>query len=176
VNMTSSSGGSIDALRRPTRVVIAATKTGTEKNATVFARYWAEGCAIRRRTWIRTKPSRRSKPSILRAQDGRFLRIAEASGHRARGRRRHRQGRGRACSFGENGEGKLAAPSPWCGWEPTPPRRATPPSGRCSKEGAARTSHRRAEIRQGRHAGRRLQEQLTQLLLELARTQEALEK
>jgi hypothetical protein len=42
VNMTSSSGGSIEALRRSTRVVIAATRTGTEKNATVFARYWAE--------------------------------------------------------------------------------------------------------------------------------------
>jgi hypothetical protein len=42
VNMTSSSGGSIEFLRKPGRVVIAATKTGTEKNATVFARYWAE--------------------------------------------------------------------------------------------------------------------------------------
>src|SRR5262249_4761557 len=42
VNTTSSSGGSIEALRRPNRVVITATKTGTEKNATVFARYWAE--------------------------------------------------------------------------------------------------------------------------------------
>jgi len=42
VNMTSSSGGSIELLRRPTRVVISATKSGTEKNATVFARYWAE--------------------------------------------------------------------------------------------------------------------------------------
>ena len=42
VNMTSSSGGSIEFLRRPNRVVITATKTGTEKNATVFARYWAE--------------------------------------------------------------------------------------------------------------------------------------
>jgi hypothetical protein len=42
VNMTSSSGGSIEFLRRPTRVVITATKSGTEKNATVFARYWAE--------------------------------------------------------------------------------------------------------------------------------------
>ena len=40
--MTSSSGGSIEALRRPSRVVICATKTGSEKNATVFARYWAE--------------------------------------------------------------------------------------------------------------------------------------
>jgi hypothetical protein len=42
VNMTSSSGGSIEFLRKPNRVLIAATKTGTEKNATVFARYWVE--------------------------------------------------------------------------------------------------------------------------------------
>ena len=30
------------ALERPGRAVIAATKSGTEKNATVFARYWVE--------------------------------------------------------------------------------------------------------------------------------------
>jgi hypothetical protein len=42
VNMTSSSGGAISFLRKPNRVVISATKAGTEKNATVFARYWAE--------------------------------------------------------------------------------------------------------------------------------------
>src|ERR1035437_731857 len=42
VNMTSSSGGSIEQLRRPNRIVIAATKTGSEKNATNFARYFAE--------------------------------------------------------------------------------------------------------------------------------------
>jgi hypothetical protein len=42
VNMTSSSGGAIEALRKENRVVVSATKTGTEKNATVFARYWAE--------------------------------------------------------------------------------------------------------------------------------------
>ena len=42
VNTTSASGGSIAALERPGRAVIAATKAGTEKNATVFARYWAE--------------------------------------------------------------------------------------------------------------------------------------
>jgi hypothetical protein len=40
--MTSSSGGAIAFLRRPNRIVITATKAGTEKNATVFARYWAE--------------------------------------------------------------------------------------------------------------------------------------
>jgi hypothetical protein len=43
VNTTSASGGSIAALERPGRAVIAATKSGTEKNATVFVRYWVEG-------------------------------------------------------------------------------------------------------------------------------------
>ncbi len=42
VNMTSASGGSLAALRKPERAIVAATKSGTEKNATVFARYWAE--------------------------------------------------------------------------------------------------------------------------------------
>ena len=42
VNMTSSSGGSLSFLEKKNRIVITATKNGTEKNATVFARYWAE--------------------------------------------------------------------------------------------------------------------------------------
>jgi hypothetical protein len=42
VNTTSASGGSVVALERQGRGVIAATKAGTEKNATVFARYWVE--------------------------------------------------------------------------------------------------------------------------------------
>jgi hypothetical protein len=42
VNTTSASGGSIAALQKPGRAVIAATKSGTEKNATVFARYWVD--------------------------------------------------------------------------------------------------------------------------------------
>jgi hypothetical protein len=42
VNMTSASGGSTEALKKDNRIVITATKTGTEKNATVFARFWAE--------------------------------------------------------------------------------------------------------------------------------------
>jgi hypothetical protein len=42
VNTTSASGGSVPALERSGRAVIAATKSGTEKNATVFARYWVE--------------------------------------------------------------------------------------------------------------------------------------
>src|SRR5229473_8421068 len=42
VNMTSASGGSIETLRKGNRVLITATKSGSEKNATVFARYWVE--------------------------------------------------------------------------------------------------------------------------------------
>jgi hypothetical protein len=42
VNTTSASGGSVGALQKAGRIVIAATKTGTEKNATVFARYWVD--------------------------------------------------------------------------------------------------------------------------------------
>jgi hypothetical protein len=42
VNMTSSSGGSRAAIEKPNRAVITATKSGSEKNATIFARYWVE--------------------------------------------------------------------------------------------------------------------------------------
>ncbi|HMF77123.1 MAG TPA: hypothetical protein VK604_15805 [Bryobacteraceae bacterium] len=42
VNMTSCSGASLAALAKRDRVVITATKTGTEKNAPVFARYWVD--------------------------------------------------------------------------------------------------------------------------------------
>jgi hypothetical protein len=42
VNATSASGGSQHALVRQNRTVITATKSGTEKNATVFPRYWIE--------------------------------------------------------------------------------------------------------------------------------------
>jgi hypothetical protein len=42
VDTTSASGGAVATLQRPGRAVIVATKSGTEKNATVFARYWVE--------------------------------------------------------------------------------------------------------------------------------------
>ncbi|HEX4168728.1 MAG TPA: hypothetical protein VHZ55_24960 [Bryobacteraceae bacterium] len=43
VNMTSCSGASIPWLVRKGRIVITATKSGNEKNATVFPRYWIDG-------------------------------------------------------------------------------------------------------------------------------------
>jgi hypothetical protein len=42
VDTTSSSGGAVPAFERNGRAVVAATKSGTEKNATVFARYFVE--------------------------------------------------------------------------------------------------------------------------------------
>lgn len=39
-NMTSASGGSLAALRRENRTVITATKSGTQRIAVVFTRYW----------------------------------------------------------------------------------------------------------------------------------------
>ncbi len=42
VDMTSASGGAITALRKENRIVITATKTGSERNATVFPRFWVE--------------------------------------------------------------------------------------------------------------------------------------
>lgn len=44
VDMTSCSGGALPLLQnqKAKRVIITATKSGTEKNATIFARYWVE--------------------------------------------------------------------------------------------------------------------------------------
>ena len=42
VDMTSASGGAVSALKKDNRTIITATKSGTEKNATVFARFFVE--------------------------------------------------------------------------------------------------------------------------------------
>jgi hypothetical protein len=42
VDTSSASGGAIPALRHAGRAIVTATKSGTEKNATIFARYWVE--------------------------------------------------------------------------------------------------------------------------------------
>ena len=42
VDMSSSSGAAFPLLAAPGRIVITATKSGNEKNATIFGRYWVE--------------------------------------------------------------------------------------------------------------------------------------
>ncbi len=46
VSTTSSSGGALEALKSPRRVVITATKNGREKNSTVFGQYFAAAFAL----------------------------------------------------------------------------------------------------------------------------------
>lgn len=42
VNATSASGGGLEKLQKEKRIVITATRNGTERNATTFARFWVE--------------------------------------------------------------------------------------------------------------------------------------
>ena len=42
VDMTSASGGATEALKHANRTIITATRSGAERNATVFARFWVE--------------------------------------------------------------------------------------------------------------------------------------
>ncbi len=42
VNSTSSSGSMVDAWKKANRVIVTATKSGTERNATRFAEYWVQ--------------------------------------------------------------------------------------------------------------------------------------
>jgi peptidase C13-like protein len=59
--MTSSSGGAIPVLQKPKRVIVTATKSGTEKNATIFARYFIEA--------MRDKDADTDKSEILTVQE-----------------------------------------------------------------------------------------------------------
>ena len=45
VSTTSSSGGAVERLKSPRRIVITATKSGGERTATVFGEFWAESFA-----------------------------------------------------------------------------------------------------------------------------------
>ena len=78
-------------------MIITATKSGTEKNATVFARYWAEA--------LRDPAADTDKNETISAleafiyaeeKDRAVLRNAKAAGHRAPDARRHRPRRRRA--------------------------------------------------------------------------------
>ena len=173
VNMTSASGGSIESLRKPNRVVITATKTGTEKNATVFARYWVEALrdpaadTDKNETISRSKlplradarpPSstrRRSAwPPSTRCSKTPARAKANATSHR----REWRRHAGRHVSRG--------APGRQCR------RRARSREADAARqEGTARTGDRQAEIREGRDARRTsTRSSSPQLLLELAKT------
>ena len=113
VNMTSSSGGSISFLRKPNRVVISATKAGTEKNATVFARYWAE--ALREPA---ADVDKNESVSVLEAFLYAQHKTSEFFDTQKRLATEHSvledtgKGEGEKTPSAENGEGRLAAAFP----------------------------------------------------------------
>jgi hypothetical protein len=178
VNMTSSSGGSIESLRRPNRVVIAATRTGTEKNATVFARYWAEA--------LRDPAADTDKNETVSAIEAfRFAqrKTGEFYDTQKRLATEHAvledtgKGEGERNPSADNGEGKLASVFPVVRLGANAAA-ARDPSKRpllARKEQLEQAIDKLKFEKAGMPAAE-YKKQLTQLLLELAKTQEALEK
>jgi hypothetical protein len=108
VNMTSASGGALDTLGKENRVVITATKSGTEKNATVFARYWVE--ALRDAAADTDKNESVSALEPFRYADSKTVVFSDSQkvGHRARDAGHIGARQGVRAPSTENGQGKLA--------------------------------------------------------------------
>ena len=178
VNMTSSSGGAIESLRRPNRVVIAATKTGTEKNATVFARYWAEA--------LRDPAADADKNEAVSALEAfRFAQRKTADFYETQKRlaTEHAvledtgKGEGERSPSAENGEGRLATVFPVvrlganAAAARDPAKKALLDKKEQLEEAIDQLKYQKAGM-----PAEDYKKQLTGLLLELAKTQEALEK
>jgi hypothetical protein len=178
VNMTSASGGSIEALRKPTRIVITATKTGTEKNATVFARYWAE--ALRDPA---ADTDKNESVSALEAFHYAQRKTAESYDSQKRLATEHAvledtgKGEGEKAPSPENGEGKLAGVftvvrlGANAAAARDPAKRALLDKKEELEQAIDTLKYQKAAIPSDEY-----KRQLTQLLLQLAITQEALEK
>jgi hypothetical protein len=178
VNMTSSSGGSIETLRRPTRVVITATKTGTEKNATVFARYWAEA--------LRDPAADVDKNEAISALEAFHYAEHKTSDFYESQKRLATEhavledtgkGEGERVPSAENGEGKLAAAFPVvrlganAAAARDPAKRPLLEKKEQLEQAIDKLKYEKAAMPADAY-----KKQLTQLLLDLARTQEALDK
>jgi hypothetical protein len=178
VNMTSSSGGSIDFLRRANRVVITATKTGTEKNATVFARYWADA--------LRDPAADTDKNETISALEAfRFAQTKTAAFYDTQKRLATEHavledtGKGEAEKDPQpdKGEGKLAAMFPMvrlganAAAARDPAKRPLLARKEQLEQAIDKLKYDKAAL-----PAEQYKQQLTQLLLELAKTQEAIDK
>jgi hypothetical protein len=178
VNMTSSSGGSIDFLRKPSRVVISATKTGTEKNATVFARYWAE--ALRDPA---ADADKNESISALEAFHYAQQKTTEFFDSQKRLATEHSvledtgKGEGEHAPSSENGEGRLAAAFPVvrlgsnAAAARDPAKRALLDQKEQLEQAIDKLKYQKAAIPDAQY-----KQQLTQLLLGLAKVQEEIDK
>jgi hypothetical protein len=177
VNMTSASGGSIEALRRPNRIVITATKTGTEKNATVFARYWAE--ALRDPAADTDKNDAVSALEAFRYAEHKVTDYFETQKRLAT---EHAlledtgKGEGEHIPSPENGEGKLAGAFTVARLGASASAAANPAMrGLLEKKENLEQAIERLKYGKAAMPADQYKRELTRLLLELAKTQEALD-
>ncbi len=178
VNMTSSSGGSIPALRKAGRIVITATKSGTEKNATVFARYWAE--ALRDPA---ADTDKNDNVSALEAFHYAQRKAADSYDSQKRLATEHAvledtgKGDGEKAPSAENGEGKVAGAFTLVRLGANA-EAARDPAKRALLEKKEQLEQQIDTLKYEKAAmpADDYKKQLTQLLLQLAATQEALEK
>jgi len=178
VNMTSCSGGSIESLRRPTRIVITATKTGGEKNATIFARYWAE--ALREPA---ADVDKNESVSALEAFQYAQQKTTEFFDTQKRLATEHAviedtgKGQGERIPNLENGEGKLAASFPMVRLGANAAA-ARDPAKRplIEKKEQLEQAIDKLKFEKAAMPVAEYKRQLTQLLLELAKTQEAIDQ
>lgn len=177
VDMTSSSGGAIEALRRANRIVITATKSGTEKNATVFARYWAD--ALRDPAADTDKNDSISALEAYHYAERKVTDYFEEQKHLAT---EHAlledtgKGEGERNPSPENGEGKLAGAftvvrlGANAAAANDPAKRALLDKRESLEQAIEKLKYDKAAMPADMY-----KKQLTQLLLELAKTQEALD-
>jgi len=178
VNMTSCSGGSIETLRKANRIVISATKTGTEKNATNFARYFAE--ALREPA---ADTDKNESVSALEAFKYAQTKTTEFFDTQKRLATEHSviedtgKGTGERAATAENGQGKLAASFTVVRLGANAAA-ARDPNKRplLDKKEQLEQAIEKLKFEKAAMPAAEYRRQLTQLLLELAKTQEALDK
>ena len=178
VNMTSSSGGSINLLQKKNRIVITATKTGTEKNATVFARYWAE--ALREPAADADKNEAVSALEAFRYAERKTTDFFDSQKRLAT---EHAvledtgRGEGERNPSAENGEGKLAASFPMVRLGANAAA-ARDPAKRplIAKKEELEQAIDKLKYDKAALPDQEYKKQLAALLVELAKTQETLDK
>ena len=178
VNMTSCSGGSIEKLRRANRIVISATKTGSEKNATNFARYFVE--ALREPA---ADTDKNESVSALEAFRYAQAKTTEFFDTQKRLATEHSviedtgKGMGERTATAENGEGKLAGAFTVVRLGANAAA-ARDPNKRplLDKKEQLEQAIEKLKFEKAAMPAQEYKRQLTQLLLELAKTQEALDK
>jgi len=178
VNMTSCSGGSIEQLRRANRIVISATKSGSEKNATNFARYFVE--ALREPA---ADTDKNESVSALEAFRYAQAKTTEFFDTQKRLATEHSviedtgKGMGERTATAENGEGKLAGAFTVVRLGANAAA-ARDPNKRplLDKKEQLEQAIEKLKFEKAAMPAQEYKRQLTQLLLELAKTQEALDK